>query len=155
MHSGERHIDTGEAMRHNEQVEQARRAEHLRRCAVSPAYKRVYDRRQDMMATMRREQFKVADAMRQAMQQQTVTDVMGNCHEQPVRIGRPEPLPPSSELNQLAASDGALGALLFAGLFMTKEQWAQIPENLKAMEEMRQVDAEYDRQIIRLSGFEW
>lgn len=80
MYSGERHIDTGEAMRHNEQVEQARRAEHLRRCAVSPAYKRVYDRRQEMMTTMRREQFKVADTMRQAMQQ-TVTDVMGNCKE--------------------------------------------------------------------------
>jgi hypothetical protein len=38
---------------------------------------------------------------------------------------------------------------------MSKEQWEQIPEDVKAMAEMRQVNEEYDRQLIRLSGWEW
>ena len=37
MYSGQRHTDNGEAMAHNRMVEQAREAEHLRRCDQSPA----------------------------------------------------------------------------------------------------------------------
>ena len=155
MYSGERHIDTGEAMHHNNEVEQARRAEHLRRCAESPAYKRVYERWQKTIARMQTEQAREINIMRAAMQQQVITNIADNCDVQPVHIGRPCPLPPPSEQEQLAPSGGAFGAFVFASLFMTKEQWEQIPENLQAMEEMRKVDEEYDRQIICLSGFEW
>ena len=154
MYSGERHIDTGEAMRHNEQVEQARRAEHLRRCAESPAYKRVYDRWQQTMAFMQGEQSKVASAIQEAMRQQTVTDVTGNCEKQTVRIGRPEPIPPPKELECLASA-GPLAGFFVASLFLSKERWEQIQEDVKAIEEMRKVNEEYDRQVIRMSGFEW
>jgi len=147
-------IDTGEAMRHNNEVEAARRAEHLRRCEESPAYKRVYERWQQMMERMGREQCKVAQAMQQSIMSQKVSNIMGNCEKQTIHIGRPEPLPPQKELDQLAASSPlAIGFL--ALFFMSKEQLEQIPEDIKAMEEMAQVNAEYDSQIIRMSGFEW
>lgn len=155
MYSGPRHTDNGEAMAHNRMVEQAREAEHQRRCDQSPAYKRVYQRWQQTMTFMGRQQAQLASTIQEAMRQQTVTDVMGNCEKQTVRIGHPEPVPPPAELQHTAAFGNPLSAFIFAALFMSKEQWEQIPEDVKAMAEMRQVNEEYDRMLIRLSGFEW
>lgn len=156
MYSEEQYIDNGEAMRHNQLVEQARQAEHLRRSAESPAYKRVYERCLSMKTTMQREQLKVFDAMQQAIQQQPASNVMKHCDPQSVRIGPSESLLPlPSELNQLTEPGGALGILVFGVLFMTEEQRAQIHDNVKAIEEMCQVNKEYDRQLIRKSCFEW
>lgn len=153
MYSGRRHIDNGEAVRHNEQVEQARKAEHLRRCAESPAYKRVYERWKKTMAYMQSEQAKVHDVIDQAMRQQQITNVMGNCETQPVHIG--PPLPPPSEQNQLASAGFAFSAFMIGALFTTEEQRQQLQEDLKAMGEMDEVNKRYDRQMIRMSGFEW
>ena len=155
MDGGRRHIDNGEAMRHNEAVEQAREAEHLRRCAESPAYKRVYERWKQIDLSLKGQQAQVANAMQEAMRQQTVTDVMGNCEKQTVRIGHPEPVSPPAGLQQAAAFGNPLSAFIFAALSSTKEQWQQIHEDVRAMEEMYQVNDKYDRQLIRLSGFEW
>lgn len=142
-------------MRHNEQVEQAREAEHQRRCAESPAYKRVYERWKQVDLSLKGQQAQVSNAMQEAMNLQTVTDVMGNCERQTVRIGHPEPVPPPSELQHAAALGNPLSAFIFAALSSTKEQWQQIHEDVRAMEEMYQVNDKYDRQLIRLSGFEW
>ena len=156
MYSGPRHTDVGEAMDHNRRVEQAREAEHLRRCDQSPAYKRVYQRWQQTMAFMGRQQAQVASAMQEAVSTQRVSDTMSNIESQPVRHGSsPDPLPPPAELQHAAALANPLSAFVLAALFMSKEQWEQIPEDVKAMAEMRQVNEEYDRQLIRLSGFEW
>lgn len=155
MDGGRRHIDNGEAMAHNRMVEQAREAEHQRRCAESPAYKRVYERWKQIYLSLKGQQAQVSNAMQEAMRQQSVTDVMGNCEKQTVRIGHPEPVPPPAELQHAAALGNPLSAFVLAALFMSKEQWEQIPEDVKAMAEMRQVNEEYDHMLIRLSGFEW
>ena len=97
MYSGPRHTDVGEAMAHNRRVEQAREAEHQRRCDQSPAYKRVYQRWQQTMAFMGRQQAQVASAIQEAVSTQRVSDTMGNIESQPLRHGsRPDPLPPPS-----------------------------------------------------------
>lgn len=155
MDGGRRHIDNGEAMAHNRMVEQAREAEHQRRCAESPAYKRVYERWKQIDLSLKGQQAQVANAMQEAMRQQTVTDVMGNCEKQTVHIGHPEPVPPPSELQHAAIGNPLSAAFIFAALSSTKEQWQQIREDVRVMEEMHRVDDKYDRQLIRLSGFEW
>ena len=33
--------------------------------------------------------------------------------------------------------------------------WQQLPDDIRAMAALRQVNDKYDRQLIRLSGFEW
>lgn len=155
MYSGPRHTDNGEAIAHNRRVEQAREAEHQRRCDQSPAYKRVYKRWKQIDLSLKGQQMQVGNAMQEAMRQQTVTDVMGNCEKQTIRIGHPEPVPPPAELQHTAAIGNPLSAFIFSALSSTKEQWQQIHEDVRAMEEMCRVNDEYDRQLIRLSGFEW
>lgn len=155
MDGGRRHIDNGEAMAHNRMVEQAREAEHQRRCAESPAYKRVYERWKQIDLSLKGQQAQVSNAMQEAMRLQTVTDVMGNCEKQTVRIGHLELVPPPFEQQHAAAFVNPLSAFIFAALSSTKEQWQQIHEDVRAMEEMYQVNDKYDRQLIRLSGFEW
>lgn len=56
---------------------------------------------------------------------------------------------------QHAALGNPLVAFIFAALSLTKEQWQQIHEDVRAMEEMYQVNDKYDRMLIRLSGWEW
>ena len=98
----------------------------------------------------------MASAIQEAVSTQRVSDTMGSLASQPLSHGsRPDPLPPPSELQHTAAFGNPLSTFIFAALFMSKEQWEQIPENVKAMAEMCQVNAEYDRQLIRLSGWEW
>lgn len=155
MYRDRRHIDTGEAMRHNEEVELARKAEHMRRCAESPAYKRVYERWLETMAFMGREHAKVQNTIYQSIQQQHITDVMGNCQEQSIHVGPPVPLPPPSEQDQLASTGLAFSAFLIGALFMSEERRQQLREDLKASEEMDEVNKSYDRQLICMSGFEW
>jgi len=156
MYSGPRHTDNGEAMDHNRRVEQAREAEHQRRCDQSPAYKRVYQRWQQTMTFMGRQQAQVASTIQEAMNVQRVSDTTDSLASQPLRHSlRPDPLPPPAELQQAAAFGNPLSAFVLAALFMSKEQWEQIPEDVKAMAEMRQVNEEYDRQLICLSGWEW
>jgi hypothetical protein len=143
-------------MAHNRRVELAREAEHLRRCDQSLAYKRVYQRWQQTMAFMGRQQAQLANTIQEAMNVQRVSDTVGNIESQTVRHeSRPDPLPPPAELQRAAAFGNPLSAFVLAALFMSKEQWEQIPEDVKAMAEMHQVNEEYDRQLIRLSGWEW
>ena len=156
MYSGPRHTDIGEAMAHNRRVEQAREAEHQRRCDQSPAYKRVYQRWQQTMTFMGRQQAQVASAIQEAVSTQRVSDTMGSLASQPLRHGsRPDPLPPPAELQQAAALASPLSALVCAALFLTSEQWQQLPDDIRAMAALRQVNDKYDHQLIRLSGWEW
>lgn len=156
MDGGRKNINISDAMAHNRFVEQAREAEHLRRCAESPAYKRVYERWKQTMEYINSQQLQVAKAMREAMRAQATTETTDGTNSKHVCHGIcPESLPTPTEWEQAAVMSTPFSAFIYASMFMTKEKWEQIPENVRAMDEMRQVDEEYDSHIIRMSGFEW
>ena len=152
----ERHIDNGEAMRHNEAVEQARRAEHLRRCAQSPAYKRVYERWQEVNRKLAGEIQTVQHIICDQMQQQTAQPIGETMTSQPVKFkDRPDPLPPPEEQQRLAATGNPWTWFLLGMMFADEEKLKQMREDAVATQEMMEVNARYDRQMICMSGFEW
>ena len=156
MYSGERHIDTGDAMRHNELVEQARRAEHLRRCAESPAYKRVYNRSLTMNRKAMLQTATIQQAISNQMRQQAVQPLSDSMKSQPVKQkDRPDPIPPPDDLQRLAGYNNPWSWFLLGLMFADAKQLKQMREDAAAILEMTEVDERYDRQIIRMSGFEW
>jgi len=156
MYSGPRHTDSGEAMAHNRMVEQAREAENLRRCAESPAYKRVYERWQ----AVNRKLLGISAAQQQAlndnMRSQTVQPLSDSIKSQPIRIGnRPDPIPSPDDLRHLAACGNPWVPFLLGMMFADGEKLKQMREDAAATQEMMEVNDRYDRQMIRMSGFEW
>ena len=152
----ERHIDNGEAMRHNEAVEQARRAEHLRRCAESTAYKRVYERWQEVNRELAGKIQTVQKTISDQMRQQTVQPLSDTMTSQPVKFkDRHDHLPPPEEQQRLAANGNPWTWFFLGMMFADDEKLKQMREDAAAMKEMMEVNARYDRQMICMSGFEW
>ena len=149
-----RHIDTGEAMRHNEAVEQARHAEHLRRCAESPAYKRVYERWLEMGKVLTQQMATTMQTLNDQMRQQTVLPISEAVKTQ-TAIHKPTPLPPPSDLQCLAGCCNPWSWFMLGMMFVDEERLKQMKEDMVAMKEMQEVNEQYDRQMIRMSGFEW
>lgn len=149
-----RRISNTDAIAHNNLVEQARQAEHLLRCARSPAYKRVYERWQKMMDSLSSEQAKLAEIMSYDRIRRQQCEADGPCEEQPKDADKPCAVPPPVLFQSSDIVDSS-AAFIIGSMFMTQEQWSQIPEDVKAEEEMRKVNEEYDRQLVRMSGFEW
>lgn len=146
MYCDAKHIDTASAIEHNRRIEQARQAEHLRRCAASPAYKRVYERMQEIVADILRDQATLQNAMKESIQQQRIGDIMGTS----TSAVRPVPAPLPSDFHP---SPNPLSAL--RGAIISQESLEQMQEDVKALVEIRQVNDEYDRHIIRKSCFSW
>ena len=156
MDGGRRHIDVGEAMAHNRMVEQAREAEHQRRCDQWPAYKRVYER----WLTMNRELVGEIQAVQQTicdqMRQQTVQPLSDSMKSQPVKIkGQSVPIQSKEDLECLAAEWHPWTCFFLGMMFSGDEKLKQMREDYAATQEMIEVNDKYDRQLIRLSGFEW
>lgn len=156
MYKGERHINSEEAMHHNQQVEQARQAEHLRRCAESPAYKRVYERSlkisRDAVQTLPIIQQTISDQMRQ----QTAQTVNDSMKPRFVKLkDHPGPVLPSDVLKSLAGCGNPFLWFLIGLMFTDTDQLRLMREDVVAIQEMNEVNEQYDRQMILMSGFEW
>ena len=47
------------------------------------------------------------------------------------------------------------GAIILGVMFMTDEQRRELEEEREAWKEIHQIEDEYDRRMIKMSGFEW
>lgn len=159
-------INSGEAMLWNADVERRRIAHHQKRCAEDPIYKRVYERQQEMM---QRIQLKINRDMAQVMNAmnsdentkcQQLSDQTNVGNEQQVIKSHDEAMRERRILIENAASRGrlakfGLGFILSAVGFADYERMKQLNEEQPYAEEIRKADAEFDKEIIRMSGFEW
>ena len=154
-----RNIGSGEAMRWNEDVERRRREYHKQRCAEDALYRRAYERQQEMRRRIQRQ-------ASEALTQLAVAKLVGvvcqpvKTHEE---VMREQALMDSMSKNPtewFAHNIGfglgfAVAAMMFADGCKMKCQMQEIEEERPYLEEINRIDAQFDREIIRKSGFEW
>ena len=165
-----RNIGSGEAMRWNEDVERRRREYHKQRCAEDALYRRAYERQQEMRRRIQRQASEaltqLADAMHTDCMQRANSITEDACC-QPVKtheeVMREQALMDSMSKNPtewFAHNIGfglgfAVAAMMFADGCKMKCQMQEIEEERPYLEEINRIDAQFDREIIRKSGFEW
>lgn len=165
-----RNISSGEAMRWNEDVERRRRECHEQRCAENALYRRAYERQQEKR---RRIQRQISEAMTQ-LSDAMHTDCMQRANSiaedaccQPVKTHE-EVMRERSLLDSMNRSPTewfvhnigfglgfAVAAMMFADGEKMKRQMQEIEEERPYLEEINRIDAQFDNEIIRMSGFEW
>lgn len=168
-----RHISSGEAMRWNADVERRRREYHERRCAEDPIYKRAYERRQEMMHRMQKmhdvTMAQLQNAMsepentkcQQASDQMTVTEEPQKVkmHEEVMR--ERSLLLERVEQYGKAGAAGVCECALSAGMMAmffdpnAEQRLKEMQEEKPYADEIRRTDARFDKELIRMSGFEW
>jgi hypothetical protein len=165
-----RSISSGEAMRWNEDVERRRKEYHEQRCAENALYRRAYERLQEqrrhLQETISKSMVQLADAMN-ADCQQRVNSVMDNVEQQPVKtheeVMRNHALMDSvckcsSEAMAHFTGFGfgfAVAAMMLVDGKRMNQRIMELAEERPYLEEIRRIDEEFDKEIIRLSGFEW
>ena len=165
-----RPIGSGEARAWNEDVERRRREYHEQRCAEDAMYRRAYERLQEQRRRLNemigKSMVQIADAMN-ADCQQRVNSVTEGVEQQPIKtheeVMRDRSLMDSVSRNPAEwFSNGAgfgLGFAVAAMMFADGEKMAQrmkeLEEERPYADEIRKADEEFDKEIIRLSGFEW
>ena len=165
-----RSITNGEAMRWNADVERRRREHHERRCNEDPIYRRAYERRQEMMQRMQKMQSVAMAQLQNAMSEAENTkcqQVTGqtNVAEEPQKVKtHEEVMQERALLVEQYGKDGAAGVCecaLSAGMLAmffdpnAEQRLKELEEEKPYAEEIRRADAEFDKELIRLSGFEW
>lgn len=159
-------ISSGEAMRWNADVERRRREYHERRCAEDPIYKRAYERQQEMMLRMQKMQSMAMAQLQNAMSEpentkcQQASDQM-TVTEEPQKVKTHEEV--MWERALLFDQQGKSGAscALSAGMLAmffdpnAEQRLKDLEEERPYVEEIRKADAEFDKEMICLSGFEW
>lgn len=165
-----RGIGSGEAMRWNEDVERRRREYHEQRCAENALYRRAYERLQEQRRRLNemigKNMVQLADAMN-ADCQQRVNSIAEDACCQPLKtheeVMREQALMDSMSKNPtewFAHSTGfglgfAVAAMMFADGEKMKRQMQEMEEERPYLEEINRIDAQFDNEIIRMSGFEW
>ena len=168
------HIDSGDVMRWNANVERRRREHHERRCSEDAVYRRAYERRQEMMQRMQKmhdvTMAQLANAMNidEITKCQKVLNQMDTAdqpqrlktHEEVIRdqaivdsvIRNPEQFP----LNEVGCGLGlAVASTLLADGDSLKQRLKEMQEEIPYADEIRRTDARFDKELIRMSGFEW
>ena len=163
------HIDSGDVMRWNANVERRRREHHERRCSEDAVYRRAYERRQEMIQKMQSmASSQLANVMGQEtnLRHQKVSDQMAEAgkpqrvktHEEMIRdmaimdsvIRNPDGFPVSGIGFGLA-----IGSMLLADDDRLKQRLKELEEEIPYAEEIRRTEEEFDKELIRMSGFEW
>ena len=159
-------ISSGEAMRWNADVERRRREYHERRCAEDPIYKRAYERQREMIQRMQKMQSMAMAQLQNAMSEpentkcQQASDQM-TVTEEPQKVKTHEEVMRERALlfDQQGKSGAscALSAGMLAMLFdpNSEQRLKDLEEERPYVEEIRKADAEFDKEMICLSGFEW
>lgn len=165
-----RPISSGEARAWNEDVERRRREYHEQRCAEDAMYRRAYERLQEQRRRLNemigKSMVQIADAMN-ADCQQRVNSVTEGVEQQPIKtheeVMRDRSLMGSVSRNPAEwFSNGAgfglgfaVATMMFADSEKMQRRMKELEEEKPYAEEIRKADEEFDREIIRLSGFEW
>lgn len=167
-------ISSGEAMRWNADVERRRREYHERRCAEDPIYKRAYERQREMILRMQKMQSMSMAQLANAMSDDEITKCQKvlnqmdtadqpqrlKTHEEVIRdqaivdsvIRNPEQFP----LNEVGCGLGlAVASTLLADGDSLKQRLKEMQEEIPYADEIRRTDARFDKELIRMSGFEW
>ena len=161
-------ISSGEAMRWNEDVERRRKAYHELRCSEDPIYKRAYERRQEMLARIQKmnsmAMAQISNAIYGLKNTKYRADVenMAQCvksHDEIMRerkdlLTRMKQEKDSGIANGTIIASTSVWPTLFC-LPETERRLKEMEEEQPYVEEIRKADAEFDKEIIRLSGFEW
>lgn len=165
-----RNISIGEAMRWNDDVERRRREYHEQRCAENALYRRAYERQQEMRRRIQRQASEAMTQLADAMHtdcMQRVNSITEDACCQPVKtheeVMREQALMDSMSGNPtewFAHSTGfglgfAVAAMMFADGEKMKRQMQEVEEERPYLEEINRIDAQFDNEIIRMSGFEW
>jgi len=165
-----RGIGSGEAMRWNEDVERRRREYHEHRCAEDALYRRAYERQQEEWRRIQRQTAEALTQLADAMHtdcMQRVNSITEDACCQPVKtheeVMRERALMDSTSRNQtewLAHGTGfglgfAVAAMMFADHEKMQQRMKEMEEERPYLEEINRIDAQFDNEIIRMSGFEW
>ena len=164
-----RPINSGDAMRWNEDVERRRREYHEQRCAEEPLYRRAYERQQEMKQRINK--MAVLDMLR--LREAIGDEESAECRRA-AKYGIPEKNTPeqamgevraaitklSKSLGMSASSDVAGNVLAFGVMAMlfdpeAAQRLKELEEERPYAEEIRKADENFDREMICLSGFEW
>jgi len=159
-------MSSGEAMRWNEDVERRRREYHEHRCAEDALYRRAYERQQEERLRIQRQASELADAMH-ADCMQRVNSMKEDACCQPVKtheeVMREQALMDSMSRNPaewFAHGTGfglgfAVAAMMFADNGKMQQRMKEMEEERPYLEEINRIDAQFDNEVIRMSGFEW
>lgn len=163
-------LSNGEAMRWNEDVERRRREYHERRCAENALYRRAYERQQEMRQRMERQVSEcltqIADVMHMECCQR-VNSAMEDAQQQPVKT-QEEAMHDWALMDSVSKNPAewfahgtgfglgfAVAAMMFADSEKMQRRMKELEEERPYLEEINRADEQFDREIIRLSGFEW
>ena len=163
-------MSSGEAMRWNEDVERRRMEYHEQRCAEDALYRRGYERQQEEWRRIQRQAGEALTQLADAMHadcMQRVNSITEDARCQPVKtheeVMREQALMDSMSKNPTewfahSTSFGlgfAVAAMMFADGEKMKRQMQEMEEERPYLEEINRIDAQFDNEIIRMSGFEW
>ena len=163
-------MSSGEAMRWNEDVERRRMEYHEQRCAEDALYRRAYNRQQEEWRRIQRQAGEALTQLADAMHadcMQRVNSITEDARCQPVKtheeVMREQALMDSMSKNPTewfahSTSFGlgfAVAAMMFADGEKMKRQMQEMEEERPYLEEINRIDAQFDNEIIRMSGFEW
>lgn len=162
-------IDSGEAMRWNEEVNRRRLAYHEWRCTEDPMYRKAYE----YMQAEERRMYELihkpfAQMLAAAQEPQTVNDCMKDT-EKPQRIKTHEEVlreqaamdafSRMSDAEKAAAGGNALAMGLIGMMFTCPDALQQRMKELEELkpyiDEIRETDQRFKNEEIKLSGFEW
>jgi hypothetical protein len=148
-----RSISSGDAMRWNEDVERRRKEYHEQRCAENALYRRAYERLQEQRRMLQEQigksMVQIADAINSDCQQR-VNSVMDNVEQQPIKT--------HEEVMAHFTGFGlgfAVAAMMLVDGKRMNQRIMELAEERPYLEEIHKANAEFDRELIRMNGFEW
>lgn len=148
-----RPISSGEAMRRNEDVERRRKEYHEQRCAENALYRRAYERMQEQRRLLQEQMGKSMVQLANAINsdcQQRVNSVMDNVEQQTIKT--------HEEVMAHFTGFGlgfAVAAMMLVDGKRMNQHIMELAEERPYLEEIRRINEEFDKEIIRMSGFEW
>lgn len=164
-----RPISSGEAMRWNEDVER-RKEYHEQRCAENALYRRAYERLQEQSKLLQEQMGKSMVQLANAINsdcQQCVNSVMDNVDQQPIK-------PHEEVMRDCALMDSickypaevmahftgfglgfAVAAMMLVDGKRMNQRIMELAEERPYLDEILRADEGFDKEIIRLNGFEW
>ena len=148
-----RPINSGEAMRWNEDVEHHRKEYHEQRCAENALYRRAYERLQEQRRLLQEQMGKSMVQLANAINsdsQQRVNSVMDNVEQQTIKTHE------EVMVNFTGFRLGfAVAAMMLVDGKRMNQHIMELAEERPYLEEIRRINEEFDKEIIRMSGFEW
>lgn len=140
-------------MRWNEDVERRRKEYHEQRSAENALYRRAYERLQEQRRLLQEQMGKSMVQLANTINsdcQQRVNSVMDNVDQQPIKT--------HEEVKAHFTGFGlgfAVAAMMLVDGKRMNQRIKEMAEERPYLEEIRRINEEFDKEIIRMSGFEW